>query len=108
MGRLACNPLALVNDPTGSGHEPNVFAVMAWSRFTEEVNMYYIVKKEGVQKGQELWLDYGPVSFTALPVRPLRRITLPKATSTDSLQSSPCAPVSCRALSHQFVSNRAA
>ena len=94
MGRLACNPLALVNDPTGSGHEPNVFAVLAWNQFTDEVNMYYIVNKEGVQKGQELWLDYGPVSFTVLAVMPLSHCLRQQALTACNLR--PCACVACR------------
>ena len=105
MGRLACNPLALTNDPTGSGHAPNVFVVSAWNQHTEEVDMYYFVGKDGVQQGQELWLDYGQVSSTASTVRPcsLRCAGHILYMCGALLESSCAVPMSVAMLGHKVV-----
>ena len=63
VGRLASNLLALVNDPTGSGHMANVITVEAWSPDTMELFILLFTGPEGVKKGDELWLDYGPVNL---------------------------------------------
>lgn len=73
VSNVAKNPLALVNDPEGSGHEKNIFDLLAWNRGnTGEIQMYFFVGPGGIRKGEELWLDYGPVSTCHLFMMPCR------------------------------------